>query len=86
VPRRVLIQRANETFDLVEVPAPDEHHLQEIMKSQSQLIPADDLGLDGDLMVVGRETGLASGFIDLRASLDSRQRKWAERANISNSS
>jgi hypothetical protein len=65
VPRRVLIQRANETFDLLEVPAPDEHHLQEIMKSQPQLIPADDLGLDGDLMVVGRETGLASGFIDL---------------------
>jgi hypothetical protein len=35
------------------------------MKSQPRLIPADDLGLDGDLMVVGRETGLASGFIDL---------------------
>jgi hypothetical protein len=65
VPRRVLIQRADETFDLVETPAPDEHHLQEIMKSQPQLIPADDLGLDGDLMVVGRETSLASGLIDL---------------------
>jgi hypothetical protein len=65
MPRRVLIQRDNETFDLLEVPAPDEHHLQEIMKSQPQLIPADDLGLDGDLMVVGRETALASGFIDL---------------------
>lgn len=65
MPRRVLIQRADETFDLVETPAPDEHHLQEIMKSQPQLIPADDLGLDGDLMVVGRETSLASGLIDL---------------------
>jgi len=65
MPRRVLIQREGETFDLLEVPAPDEHHLQEIMKSQPQLIPSDDLGLDGDLLVVGRETGLASGFIDL---------------------
>jgi len=65
MPRRVLIQRGGEVFDLLEVPAPDEHHLQEIMKSQPQLIPSDDLGLDGDLMVVGRETGLASGFIDL---------------------
>jgi hypothetical protein len=65
MPRRVLIQRQGETFDLLEVPAPDEHHLQEIMKSQPQLIPSDDLGLDGDLMVIGRETGLASGYIDL---------------------
>jgi hypothetical protein len=65
MPRRVLVQRSGEVFDLAEVPAPDEHHLQEIMKSQPQIIPADDLGLDGDLLVIGRETGLASGFIDL---------------------
>ncbi|MCU1470538.1 MAG: hypothetical protein JWQ39_1687 [Glaciihabitans sp.] len=65
MPRRVLMQRDGETFDLLEVPAPNEHHLQEIMKSQPQLIPSDDLGLDGDLLVVGRETALASGFIDL---------------------
>ena len=30
-----------------------------------QLIPADDLGLDGDPLVIGRETSLASGSIDL---------------------
>lgn len=65
MPRRVLMQRGGETFDLVEVPAPNEHHLQEIMKGQPQLIPSDDLGLDGDLLVVGRETSLASGYIDL---------------------
>ncbi|MCS5723481.1 endonuclease NucS [Herbiconiux sp. CPCC 203406] len=63
--RRVLMQRNGETFDLVESPAPNEHHLQEIMKSQPQLIPSDDLGIDGDLLVVGRETALASGYIDL---------------------
>ncbi len=44
MPRRVLVERDGSTFDLVEVPAPNEHHLQEIMKAQPQLIPADDLG------------------------------------------
>lgn len=46
MPRRVLMQRGGETFDLLEVPAPDEHHLQEVMKGQPQLIPSDDLGLE----------------------------------------
>lgn len=65
MPRRVLMQRDGETFDLVEVPAPNEHHLQEVLKTQPQLVPSDDLGIDGDLLVVGRETALASGYIDL---------------------
>ncbi len=65
MPRRVLMQRGDDTFDLVETPAESEHALQEVMKSNPQLIPADDLGLDGDLLVVGRETTLASGAIDL---------------------
>jgi len=55
MPRRFLVERAGEHFDLVESPAPSEHHLQEVMKMNPQLIPADDLGLDGD-----RETSLAS--------------------------
>jgi len=65
MPRRFLVERAGEHFDLVESPAPSEHHLQEVMKMNPQLIPADDLGLDGDLLVIGRETSLASGSIDL---------------------
>ena len=65
MPRRFLVERAGEHFDLVESPAPSEHHLQEVMKMNPQLIPADDLGLDGDLLVIGRETSLASGAIDL---------------------
>ena len=63
--RRVLVQRDGASFDLLEVPAPNEHHLQEIMKNAPQLIPSDDLGNDGDLIVVGRETALASGYNDL---------------------
>lgn len=65
MPRRVLVQRAQEHFDLVEVLAPNERSLQEVLKEQVQLLPTEDLGLDGDLLVVGRETTLASGSIDL---------------------
>lgn len=65
MPRRVLMQRETDTFNLVEVAAPSEHALQEVMKANPQLIPSDDLGLDGELVVVGRETTLASGAIDL---------------------
>jgi hypothetical protein len=52
-------------FDLVEIPAENELMLQEIVKLHPQLIPAEDLGLDGDLLVIGRETSLQSGAIDL---------------------
>lgn len=65
MPRRVLVAKDGVSFDLVESPAPSEHHLQEVVKLHPQLIPAEDLGLDGDLLVVGRETTLASGAIDL---------------------
>lgn len=65
MPRRVLVRRSDESFNLVEVKAPDERSLQEVIKANPQLIPSDDLGLDGDLLVVGRETTLASGAIDL---------------------
>lgn len=36
-----------------------------MLRDNPQLIPSDDLGLDGDLVVIGRETTLASGAIDL---------------------
>ena len=47
------------------ISADSEHELQTVLLNHPQLIPADDLGLDGDLLVVGRETTLASGSIDL---------------------
>lgn len=65
MPRRVQVVHSGESSDLVETPAPSERHLQEVVKGSPQLIPSDDLGLDGDLLVVGRETTLASGSIDL---------------------
>jgi hypothetical protein len=50
---------------LDQVPADDEHELQERMKSQPELLPLEDLGIAGSGIVVGRETYLLSGAVDL---------------------
>ncbi|WP_290050375.1 hypothetical protein [Amycolatopsis solani] len=64
--RKVLVKQSNgEPFTLSETPAPDEHHLQEVLKHHPELLPLDDLGLSGPLLIVGRETRLASGSVDL---------------------
>lgn len=65
MPRRVRVEGQNGGFDLVEVPHTSEADLQAMLRDNPQLIPSDDLGLDGDLVVVGRETSLTSGAIDL---------------------
>lgn len=65
MPRRLHIARGNEQFDLVETKAANELTLQEILLANPQLVPAEDLGFDQDLLVVGRETSLAAGYIDL---------------------
>ena len=66
VPRKILVTGGPVgSIDFIEVPAKDEVELQKLLLQNPQLIPADDLGLDGDLLVVGRETPLASGRIDL---------------------
>ena len=66
MPRKILVvSDAGNAVDFVEVPASNEHELQSVMLNHPQLIPAVDLGLDRDLLVVGRETALASGYIDL---------------------
>lgn len=68
MPRRVVVRSDQGQFDLVEVAAKDEYELQDIVQQNPQLLPADDLGFDDDLLVIGRETTLASGYIDLCAS------------------
>lgn len=45
----------------------DEAQIQEIVKDNPELLPVDELGVDGPLMVVGRETSLPSGAMDLVA-------------------
>ena len=66
MPRKILVvSDIGDAVDFVEVPASSEHELQDIMLNHPQLIPAKDLELDDDLLVVGRETTLAFGFVDL---------------------
>jgi hypothetical protein len=65
MPRKVLVAHGGGRFDLVEAPAENEHHLQEVMKNSPALLPVDDLGITGPLLVVGREANVASGSIDL---------------------
>jgi hypothetical protein len=50
---------------LNQVGADDEHQLQEQIKLQPELLPVDELGLTEAPLVVGRETSLPSGAIDL---------------------
>jgi hypothetical protein len=71
VPRKVLVAQGGSTFDLIEAPAENEHHLQEVMKNSPTLLPVDDLGITGPLLVVGREASVASGSIDLVGAVPS---------------
>lgn len=50
---------------LQESPIELEERLQEVLKENPHLIPATDLGLQPPLLVVGRESALASGYADL---------------------
>jgi hypothetical protein len=56
VPRKVLVAQGGSTFDLIEAPAENEHHLQEVMKYSPTLLPVDDLGITGPLLVAGPES------------------------------
>ena len=47
-----------------ETPFSDEDKLQRMFNDNPEVIPGEDFGLS-DLMVVGRETTLPSGYIDL---------------------
>jgi hypothetical protein len=52
---------------LAEVPAANEAELQELMKDNPDLVPIDEFDMTGPLLVVGRETSLPSGAVDLVA-------------------
>ncbi len=65
--RRMLVRAGAGTIELTECPADSEFELQDVLRRSPNLIPVDDLGLDGPLMVVGRETALPSGRVDLLA-------------------
>src|SRR5437879_1599137 len=50
---------------LTEVLAADEAQLQERIKRTPELIPIEDFGMSGPMLVIGRESSLPSGAIDL---------------------
>ena len=50
---------------LTESLADNEQQLQELVKAHPDLIPVEEFGFVGPLMVVGRETYLQSGAVDL---------------------
>ncbi|MFI7599144.1 hypothetical protein [Actinoplanes sp. NPDC049681] len=50
---------------LQEIVSPDEHTLHERLRRTPGLVPLEELELEGPMLVVGQETSLASGRIDL---------------------
>ena len=66
MPRQIVIRTPDGSEPiLIEVPAESEHQLQELMKDKPDLLPVEEFELTGPLLVVGRETTVASGAIDL---------------------
>ena len=65
----MIVIQANELSPvlLTETAADNELQLQEQMKNNPDLLPVDEFGMSGPLMVVGRETQLSSGAVDLLA-------------------
>ncbi|MGN6561813.1 MAG: hypothetical protein ACTHMU_04065, partial [Thermomicrobiales bacterium] len=64
--RKLMAQQATgASILLTEMPAANEAVLQETMKHNPDLLPIDEFGMAGPLLVVGRETTLQSGYVDL---------------------
>lgn len=64
--RKVLFEREGSAAILEEVHAP-ELDLQEVVKRHPELLPIEDFEMAGPLLVIGRETRLPSGAVDLVA-------------------
>jgi len=62
----ILVKGVDEVM-MSEVEALNEEQLQERLKDSPDLLPVEELGLTGPLLVVGRETTLPSGAADLLA-------------------
>ena len=50
---------------LTESPADNEAQLQTVLREHPEILPLDDFGLTGPMLVIGEETQLASGAVDL---------------------
>lgn len=68
MPRKIMLETDNgRALMLTETPADSEEQLQLLIKDHPELIPVEEFGMTGPVMVVGRETRLQSGAVDLVA-------------------
>ena len=68
MPRKMVIESSEGKHTLLsETLAENEEQLQEFVKANPDLRPVEEFDMTGPVMVVGRETGLASGAVDLVA-------------------
>ena len=66
--RRIMLETGKDNVEILEEgPADNEKQLQELVKDNPDLLPVEDLKMTGPLAVIGRETGLHSGSVDLVA-------------------
>ena len=64
--RKIIVTQADgSTPVLTEIPAQDEAQLQTTLKEIPGVLPIEEFGLTGPMMVVGEETPLQSGSVDL---------------------
>ena len=68
MPRKMILEGPGQKQTmLTETRAENEEKLQELIKDNPELIPIEEFGMTGPVMVVGRETALQSGKVDLVA-------------------
>ena len=65
MPRKMVVQLPDGSSPLLTEETADEAQLQELVKRLPDLIPIEEFGMAGSMMVVGRETRLPSGAVDL---------------------
>jgi hypothetical protein len=65
--RQIVLEGSGEPVHLTEVLADNEDQLQRKLVSYPKLLPIEEFGLTGPIMIVGRETSLPSGAADLLA-------------------
>ena len=65
MPRKMVIRKDGNPHSLSQVVAANEEELQELVKENPDILPFEEYGFTGPLMIVGRETTLPSGSVDL---------------------
>jgi hypothetical protein len=61
----MIVEAPDGRMHLREILADNEAEMQEKLRRYPELLPLDELGLEGPLLIVGRETSLPSGAVDL---------------------